>query len=335
MATLSEIAKAAGVDVSTASRALNGTGRVHFETREKVVEVAKKLEYYSNRMDIKYSNKLMKTIAIICADAKCQATSEIIEVMQERLQAAGYFALSGNASFHAENLRRYMDIFEEAGVDGIVLVATSQKGLKHYLENFKKKNDLPVIQVVPLYESSIYDYVKVDAVQAAEMAMEHLIDFGHKRIAFIGEESTDLRHECYCQMMKKHNLPLREEYIMVSNMRYEKAGYLACTKLLDSKEPPTAIFSAYDDLAIGAMRAIYESGLSIPEDISIIAIDNITISSYLYRALTTVSAPIYEVGVIASKIILSKLHDRTLRAIQHVSIKPELYMRETVAKPKC
>jgi len=335
MATLKDIAKAAGVDVSTASRALNGTGKVHYETREKVVEAAKKLEYYSSRMDIKYSNKLMKTIAVICADAKCQSASEIIEVMEERLQAAGYYALSGNANSHAENLRKYMDIFEGTGVEGMVLVATSQKGLKRYLENFKKKNDIPIIQVVPPYESAIYDYVKVDDVQAAEMAMEHLIGLGHKRIAFIGEESTDLRHDCYCQMMKKHNLPLREDYIMISNMRYEKAGYFACTKLLDSKERPTAIFSAYDDLAIGAMRAIYESGLSIPEDISIIAIDNIAISSYLYRALTTVSAPLYEVGVIASKIILSKLHDRTLRAIQHVSIKPELHVRETVAKPKC
>jgi DNA-binding LacI/PurR family transcriptional regulator len=333
MATLSEIAKAAGVDVSTASRALNGTGKVHFETREKIVEAAKKLEYYSSRMDIRYSDKLMKTVAVISADAKCQAASEIIEVMMERLQAAGYFPLSGSANLHAENLRKYMDIFERTGVAGIILVATSQKGLKRYFENFKKKNDIPIIQVVPVYESAVYDYVKVDHLQAAEMAMGHLIDLGHKRIAFIGDESTEVRNDCYCQMMKKHGLPLREDYIMISNMRYEKAGYFACTKLLDNKERPSAIFAAYDDLAIGAMRAVHESGLSIPEDISMIAIDNIAISSYLYRALTTVSAPIYEVGVIASKIILSKLHDRSLRAIQHVTIKPELHVRETVAQP--
>jgi len=334
MTTLNDIAKAAGVDVSTASRALNGTGKVHYETRERIVEAAKNLEYYSSRLDIKYSKKMAKTIAIIIADVRCLVNSEIIQVMEERLRTAGYFALLGNASYQSENLLKYIDIFAETGVEGIVLMATSQKGLKRNLEKLKKKSDIPLIQVVPMYESPIYDYVKVDDVQAAEMAMGHLIGFGHKRIAFIGDESTDVRQDCYYQMMKKHNLSQREDYIMVSNMRYEKAGYFACTKLLDREERPTAIFAAYDDIAIGAMRAIYESKLSIPEDISIIAIDNIVNSTYLYRALTTVSTPSYDVGVIASKIILSKLHDRTLKTVQYVSVKPELLVRETVAKPK-
>jgi DNA-binding LacI/PurR family transcriptional regulator len=178
-----------------------------------------------------------------------------------------------------------------------------------------------------------YDCIKIDEQLAMNLAIEHLVSLGHRDIAFIGERLTKDRQKQFIDALKKCDIKISSDFIRVSEERFEEAGYIGMKDILSNSEKiPTAVFASYDDVAIGAMRAIFESGYRVPEDISIIGVDNICIAPYLYRALTTVSSPVSEMTNIAIKILLGKIEDKGSKVVQHVIVKPELLVRETTAR---
>ena len=165
--------------------------------------------------------------------------------------------------------------------------------------------------------------------------MEHMISKGHRDICYIGDKLSDkTRKMAFKKVLEEAGIEITEKWLHTGSKRFEECGYEGMKKILSEKSLPTAVFAAYDDIAIGAMKAIYEKGLSIPEDISIAAIDDIRISKYLYPGLTTVACPIMEMARIAASTLMDRIDSNENRPTQVISLNPELVKRKSVGLPK-
>ena len=177
----------------------------------------------------------------------------------------------------------------------------------------------------------MHDVIKIDEEYGIALAIQHLIEQGHKKIAYIGDELSESRCQIFAALMEKYGLCKNKQYMITSPLRFEEAGYQAMNELLFAKEKPTALFAAYDDIAIGEMKAIYENKLLIPKDISIVGFDNIFVSPYLPTGLTTISNPIKEMARTSCTILMSKMKHPENTVVQHVTLKPGLIIRDSTA----
>jgi DNA-binding LacI/PurR family transcriptional regulator len=333
MATLKDIASRADVTVSTVSRALNGNPEIKKGTRDRIVEIAKELNYISNKNERYFFRSTLKTIGLICPEIRGNFYSSLANTMEIEIKEAGYTMILGLTNFKSEEELHYLDLFQKKNVDGIVFITTMDDSSKEKILDFKARCSIPMIQLASVFELEEYDCIKFDDKLGVTLAVEHLLELGHTDIAYIGENLTKDRQRHFIDVMKKHGIKIDNDFIKSGEERFEEAGYLRMKEILSAGEKrPTAIFASYDDVAIGAMRAIYENGLRIPEDISVIGIDNIYLTSYLYKSLSTISNPTNEMMNIAIKILLGKIEDRNNKVIQHVVVKPELIIRETTGR---
>jgi len=130
--------------------------------------------------------------------------------------------------------------------------------------------------------------------------------------------------------MQANKLKVNKKWIQVSEERFEKCGYDLMCNILKNDELPTAILGAYDDIAIGAIKAIHDKGLNVPNDISVVGIDNVRVASYYYPELTTIAGPIEEMGKIAVKLLFKKVKDSEYKVVQNVKLTPMLVERRSV-----
>lgn len=333
MATLKDIALKAEVTVSTVSRALNGNPEIKKGTRDRIIEIAKELNYISNKHETFFYGSTPKTIGLICPEIRGNFYSSLANTMEIEIKEAGYTMILGLTNFKSEEELRYLDLFEKKKVDGIVFITSIDDSIKEEMLHFKARCNIPIIQVASVFEVEEYDCIKFDDKLGVTLAVEHLLDLGHTKIAYVGENLTKDRQKHFVDALRKHGIKIDGDFIKSGEERFEEGGYLRMKEILSNGEDqPTAIFASYDDVAIGAMKAIYESGRRIPEDISVIGLDNIYLTSYLYKSLSTISNPTNEMMNIAIKILLGKIEDKTNKVIQHVVVKPELIIRETTGK---
>lgn len=325
MVKLSDVAKKAGVNSSTVSRALNDSSEINIETKKKIYKIANELGYFEKK---KKTNTILlkKTVGIIVPEM-VNFFLKIVNTIQEKLSREGYSAIISITNFSDVNEKQYLDKFIDMSVDGILIFLTNDS-IKEVLENLQNKCNIPLVQLGLFVEN--YDCVTVDFALEPIIAIEHLKSYGHKNIGYIGEVLSDVRFRNLKNEFEEFGLVLNDEFVKVGKERFQEGGYKRMKEILDLKERPTAIIAAYDDIAIGAMRAIYEAGIKIPEDISIIGFDNSTVTPYLYNSLTTVSTPTDEWGSIASRILLDRINNNE-NAVQHVLLKPKLIIRETTS----
>lgn len=335
MATIKDIAQLTGVNAATVSRALSGSKGVSEETRRKIIAQAHALNYVSNKREIAYTTEAMRTIGLVCPELRSEYYSEIVDAVQTRVRASGYSTILAVSNFSPEEEQEAVTVFGHKGVEGIMLVSTLPCDRLAWLDDFQKRTRVPVVLVcegaMPALE---LDVLSIDTRAGVAQAMEHLFSLGHRDILFLGEELTRSRETAYAGIMAERFPEMQPRWLR-THTRFEEAGYDLVRELLASGQAlPTAIFAAYDRIAVGAMRALQEAGIRVPEDVSIIGTDNIRITPYLSKALTTVSSPVIELGDIASKILFSKIANTAGEAVQRVQILPKLYVRETTAPPR-
>lgn len=332
MATLKDIAKMAGVNVSTVSRALSGNDSIRGETKDKILKIARELNYFPNNSNSIYIESNSYTIGIISPEIMSSFYSQLVGSMEKRISSEGYSMIIGFANFVYEEEVRLLNLFAHKAVDGIIYLSFLDARSKSELVKFKEKYDIPVIQVNTDMELDFYDCLTIDDRLGVSMAVEHLLSLGHTDIGYVGDEESRKRRDYFIEGLKKNGMDADPELIRLGSERFEDGGYLRMKELLASGKRPTAVFASYDDIAIGAMRAITESGLRIPEDISIIGYDDIPMSKYLAKPLTTISVPINELGQITTTILFNKVKNKDFEVIQHVVLKPQLIVRETTAQ---
>lgn len=330
MPTLKDIAKIAGVHVTTVSKALNNSSDVSLTTREKIFHIARDIGYipYSRQKGEKNSF----VIAAIYPDFPSSYYSRLLVSIENNVARKNGILITACSQFNPEMELFLIKYFSQLkNIDGIILI-TPHEELDKRLAGVEIH--IPIVVLAHHDVIRQWDVISVDDRGGIYDAVDHLVNLGHRHIGYIGETLTYQRLNYFRDAMRRHNLPMDEEFIKVSPLRFEEAGYREMSDLIGRGKLPTAIYAAYDNIAIGVLRAIYEAGLKVPEDISIIGQDDIMVSSYLKDRLTTINCHIDEQGNIAVSILFKKILTPNFTAVQRVMIRTELQVRDSTGAPR-
>ncbi len=307
MANIKDVAKKAGVSITTVSRAFNGYPDISEETRKKIIEVAHELSYRPNAVARSLVKKESRTFGYIVSglDKKVKHT-----IIQDTL--CGIYDYAGKIDYEIlmftvdskKQLKKsYMQFAKEHSLSGIII-----QGLRtddeYYQEVMRSK--LPCVLIDIKSENNRAGSVSIDNISASSDAVDLLIKNGHKNIAFVnGKIATSvskLRLEGYLRRIKEENIEINDKYIITANFS-ETEAYEKMLKFIPDNPEVTAVFCASDLMAIGAMKAIEELGKRVPEDIAVIGFDDILISGYTKPTLTTVHQDFYKMGFEASEML--------------------------------
>lgn len=314
--TLKELATLANVSQSTVSKAFSNAKDVSKETREYIFKLAREHHCYEK---FHKGNYFKKIIAVICPEIKSERYHRLatyLETLLADMGATMVLSLSHFDSATEEALYYYHAHYQK--VDGIIIIESCA--------TLKDDSNVPTVRIDSPHHSFSQN--------AINDAVKYLIDMGHRKIGFIGEKLASTRLNRFRIAMKNHLLPIREEYIVISEERFETGGYHCMEKLLKLEEPPTAVIAAYDYMALGALGCINDHGLSVPEDISLIGQDNIQLSSFIKPALTSISIPYQEQCELAVSLLQKKMQNKYYTEAQESVLNETLITRSSVKNIK-
>jgi DNA-binding LacI/PurR family transcriptional regulator len=329
MATLKEIAEIAGVNVSTVSKALRDSSDINEETKLKISKIAGELQYKHRSTKRKMPDGF-RTIGVICPEIASDYYAQIIRKIEDEIKGEGHFCVIGFTDFNAEKEQYYLKNLIHTGVRGIIFISENHE-LDSILLEYKKNTSIPLVLIAQNTETKEFDCIKIDDRYGVKLAVEHLIRAGHKDIGYIGDELSNSRLQTFVEAMQENNMKLNRKWMQTSGERFEKCGYELMSSILKAGDIPTAILGAYDDIAIGAIKAIHDNGMVVPDDISVIGIDNIRVAPYYSPEITTVAGPVEEMGKIAANLLIKKIKDDGYRVVQNVMLLPTLIRRKSTA----
>ena len=337
MTTIKDIAKAAGVSVTTVSRALNGYSDVNEKTRAKIMKVAKDLNYSPNTVARTLVMKKSKTIGLLVSDmnregVKDNFTFEVLCGINEASAELGYDLVLFSTTSTKQKEKTYTQLCRERRVDGVII-----QGIKindPYLMEVVN-SDIPCVLVDIPIESDTVGYVTTNNMEGAKIATQHLINLGHKNIAMInGHNKADVskrRLEGYYEALKENKLPMNIEWIKDGEFTEDRAEKVA-HELIINHPNVTAIFCASDLMAFGALKAAKKLNKKVPEDISIIGYDDITLASYSSPSLTTIRQDKFMMGYEAAILLINMLEGEIQ---SHIKVLPtQLIHRESTSTIK-
>jgi LacI family transcriptional regulator len=333
MATIKDLAKAAGVSITTVSRALNGYSDVSEKTRSRIKKLANELAYRPNAQAQSLVLKKTKTIGVIMSEikrshGKDSLSFEVLCGINDRASELNYDLILFSTNPNKQFQKTYSDLCRERRVDGAIL-----QGLKIndvYLKEVVNQSLFPCVLIDIPRSGDWVGHVTSDNIHGAWEAMRHLIGLGHRRIAMInGYNEADVSH----QRLSGYMLALQEAGIpydsaLVLDGRFtEEGGAAAMNEIMEMHPDVTAVFCASDLMALGAMQAAERAGRIIPESISIVGYDDISLASYCVPKLTTVHQEKYELGYQAAQLLIDMLEGRQVR--HKVMLNSELIVRES------
>ncbi|HBU81043.1 MULTISPECIES: LacI family DNA-binding transcriptional regulator [Paenibacillus] len=326
MATIKDVAKLAGVALSTASYALNGDSKVSAKTKAKVLDAARELNYRKNgfAMDLKRSRT--NTIALILTDLSGPYYSELIRSVQDVALANGYDLIACSSMGGRDSTA--VRFLREKRVDGAIILAHN---IHDDILVESAGDRFPIIVMDRQLTSNHLVNVLVDGEQGGYLATRHLIQKGHKTIAYISGPSNSydnaLRYQGYLRAMQEAGLEEKSKWRLSGNFVRE-GGYSATKMMVMQGELPSAVFYGNDEMAIGGLKAFEESGISVPNDISVIGFDDIQLSEYVHPPLTTVRQPKHEAGSLAGHLLFQMLNGEAVNPSYTLTI--DLVERESV-----
>jgi LacI family transcriptional regulator len=313
-ATLGQVALSAGVSPSTVSRILNGTAVVSAEKREAVDRAIAELGFVPNPVARGLAGGRTLSIGVITPSLDSPFYGGALRGIEDTLGRAGYSPLFVSGHGNASQESRCIEVLRARRVDGLIVLTgrLSDSALAACAKH------LPVVvtgRTLKLKARGLYA-LDFDNFTGARLATRHLIGLGHRRIAFI---AGDLRHPDATERQRGYRAELKEAGIafapalVVPGQFFEDSGRVAADRLIESREPFSAIFAANDQMAQGAALALYRHGLKVPQDVSLVGFDDQAASTFSLPPLSTVHHPSYELGQIASGAMLQLLAGETPR----------------------
>lgn len=300
--TLSDVAKMAGVSVATASRALSNPDLVAESTRTAVRDAANSCGYQINLVARSLRKQRTNSILVLIPEIDNQFYPTIIKGLEQRAHNLGYSMILGLTSNNLLRENSYLEIVNSRRADGMIVL---DGGLDNLIERGIKFN-VPTVQVLECLGGESLPTVRIDDRQVAALVVEHLVGLGHRRIAHISGSSNSLvateRIAGFQHAMAAAGCHVHSELIVNGGYTHD-GGATAMLRLLDMNEPPTAVFCANDASAMGAIRACRTRGLRVPQDISIVGVDDIDEAATNDPPLTTIHQPRYEIGVMAMDLL--------------------------------
>ncbi len=326
--TIKDIAKLANVSHTTVSRALNNSPYINEETKVKIIALAKELNYVPN-----YSAKslvLLKSYVIgVFFSSISEGTSdtffhEIIRGVNNVIDKEYNLVVRGIDDY------QYSHLIDNRNFDGIIVVSQS-KNDDEFIQTILEK-DIPTVVINRYIENEGLVNIMSDDTKGVYDAVTYFIENNHRKIALLQGnkefESTVYRRRGYIRALEDNNIPINEEYILSG--RYDlKSGYENMKKLLELENRPTAIFCANDDIGVGAMKAIFETGLKVPDDISIIGFDDSNFCNYVTPPLTSVRKDSLAMSEYGGRNLLDIIKNKEVDK-EKVYIQSQLVVRKSV-----
>ncbi|WP_078434995.1 LacI family DNA-binding transcriptional regulator [Metabacillus halosaccharovorans] len=327
---MSDVAKLANVSPATVSRVLSNPDLVSKETREKVMEVINKVNYKPHIVARQFRTKETKIILVVVPDITSAFFSKVLRGIEHVAVQNGYQVILGDTENDTEREQEYINLLLQKQADGMVLLTARQD--KTQLEEIAEH--FPMVLACEYMDGLNVPTVSIDNISSARKATEHLIQQGHTKIAHItGPINVILsrdRLRGFQQAMMSHDLEIDSAYIQEGDFTFE-SGYHQMLKLLALETPPSAVFVFNDEMAMGVIKAVKDSHLSIPENVAVVGFDNIKMSSVIEPNLTTINQPKYEIGKKAMELLLKLINGESLQKKKFV-MKDELIVRESSVK---
>lgn len=329
-ATIKDIARKLNISISTVSRAMRNAPDVNADTKRAVMALSEELKYQPNKLALSLKQKQTHNIGVIVPNLD-YVLSTMVKGIDEVALEAGYTVMvcQSNESFGREivNTRRLLDSL----VDGFIISVSSEtKVFDHFKKIQEKQMPMVVFDRVTPYLKA--PGVRIDNEDGGFQATEHLIEQGYKRIAILAGPKnlgiSNQRLDGYLKALKKYRIKPDEDLIINCDFNQQYA-YIATQELLNMKKRPDAIFTISDRMAIGAMLAIKEKGLRMPQDIGLVGFNNEPVVSLVTPGISSVDQPAFELGKVAAKLFIETVHNNGDMSDVEEVLKPKLIIRES------
>ncbi len=338
--TLRDVAKLAGVGLSTVSYVLNGDEtHVSAATRDQILAAARQLNYRPNAIARSMVKRKTATVGLIITELQNPLFVPVTVGVEESLRAEGYHILLASAD-NIENEIEAIELLRSQQVDGFIFMSLSMRFPTEHLQQLNTA-DVPFVVINRDLGEEKYHQVQFYDRGAGRDAAQHLINLGHHHIGTITGPCKDSaqmprrrsavnRHEGWLEALTSHGLRINENWIVDSDYSYE-GGYQAIYRLLGKAghDLPTALFVANDMMAMGSLRALSERGVRVPQDIAVVTIGDPPFAAYTAPPLTTLALPIVEAGRVAARMLLHWIHHGRPEQPQQVVLDYNLIVRQS------
>jgi LacI family transcriptional regulator len=337
MPSIKDIARMTGVSIATVSRVLNNNLSVSESTRQKVKDTIYALEYYPNALARGLKTKTSKTVGLLLPEIQNMSIPIVTLGLEDILKENGYIALLSYTFYDDKEEHRSLLTFAERKIDALVHIGPREYARKntYFMRNIL--GNVPLFLINDIIDEDNTYCIYNDEEEGAYLAAKHLIQQGHKHIAFINGNPL---YSSYFNKKKGFIRALREEGLSLEPLLYSdyqktlqevfqpEEAYKAMTRIMKLPSPPTAIFAASDLLAVGIIKYLHENKVRIPEECSVVGFDNVPISQHIYPPLTTVDQKLRELGQFAGRLMLKVLKEGPLD-VKIYSFSPTLIIRES------
>ncbi|MCH4888288.1 LacI family transcriptional regulator [Acidaminobacter sp. JC074] len=328
---IKDIAKAAGVGVSTVSRVLNNQPDVKDSTKERVLKVIEELNYVPNNSARNLKRNKTNHIGIFIIGEYSNFFSKVVEAIEEKISNEKHALVLHFHKEHIKTVEVAVEFALEKRLAGLIILGGS---LLPEDEGYIKQLDIPVVfgstVIHEACDRDLYSSVTIDNFKSSYEGVVKLISSGHKSIGLISSEDgkdnvAERRQLAYEQALKDHALISSNELIAMGDYSMQ-SGYDAMKELL--KTDLTAVFAISDLMAIGAVKAVFDAGKSVPDDISVVGFDGLEISKFMHPSLSTVEQPYDEMGSNIASIVLSEFKDKDVKS--HIVLETTFYKGQTI-----
>lgn len=316
MATsIKDVAREANVSIATVSRVLNNVDVVNEETKKKVLEAIEKLDYRPNIVARSLKTQKTKTIGIIIPDISNPMYPEIVRGAEDVSNIYEYNIMLCNTDLDPQKELEYLRVLGEKMVDGVIYISNS---LEPTIMKTIKDTNMPLVLIETNGRKTEYPSVVIDNKQAAIDAVNYLINKGNKKIAYIGTDreavnASAIRYDGYKCALKENNISYNEDivYFCKYSLKAED-GYEAMNSILEKAKDIDALFCVNDELAMGAINALRNNEIRVPEDVDVIGFNDTYGAEFFYPRLTTVAQPLYDMGSVATRMLIKKINNQPL-----------------------
>jgi LacI family transcriptional regulator len=331
--SIKDVARAAGVSISTVSNALNNSRYVKKETKEKILKIAENLNYTPNIIARGLKTKSTRTIAIIVPDISNQFFAQVIRGAEEVGRQRKYNVLLTCTYYNVLEEKKSIEILRKQFVDGFLFISgyNSLKALND--------NKVPVVVADRELRDSKVPSVLIDNFEAMRKTVNYLFGLGHRKIGYISytyenQTTVEKRFRGYCEGLRDNKLVFNPDIVVISEtlrLNELQGSREAVKKILSNKDIPTVIMNASDFIAVGVIRALKELKIKVPEEISVMGFDNILMSLYTDPLLTTTKQPKKQMGATAMNLLLDIIERKKLKE-KNIILPTELIERQSVIK---
>lgn len=327
MVTIKDVAREAGVAISTVSNVINQVDNVSEETKQRVLQAVEKLKYVPNFNARSLKSNKKNTVGLFLSSIQGDYYQKLVQAVHLQCKMAGFML-----NIYVSNENTSEEIYGmilSSGVEGAIIMNESLHS--EYIERIARSK-MPMVFIDRKCSGELISSVTVDNYGGAEMGVEYLIKQGHRRIGYIhGMQSMDdaERFRAYQAVMKKYGLPVEEELILHGFFE-EVIAYSEMHQLFArGVELPDAFFCANDEMAWGCIRALTDVGIRVPEQISVVGFDNITLAAYYQPALTTVGNPVIDLGTKSALELFRMMRKEGEPEGRCISLTPSLIVRNS------